>query len=111
MWIQFFLTVSAIDNITQTCAGTSVTVKLNAIPLAQFRPVPITGEQYILKWQRNGVAVPNYNNVFQWTAQRSQVVGTWVALLEFKTPQVRQDPNQLLIFEGTTAITSTGPCQ
>jgi hypothetical protein len=111
MWIQFFQIVDAIDNITQTCTGTSVTVKLNVIPLAQFRPNPIQGELYVLEWQKDQVPVPERKDQFQWTLQRSQAVGTWKALLKFYTPQVRQDPSRLLEFETTITITASGPCQ
>jgi len=109
MWIQFFQQISAIDNITETCQGTSITIKLNVIALGQFRDVPIPGETYDLRWYWNGSHFPDYDNVFEWTAERSLRLGLWRAELQFTTLQVRQDPNNLLLFEGSRTI-SNSPC-
>jgi hypothetical protein len=110
MWLQFFQTVSAIDNITKICDTQNVDVKLNVIPLAQFRPDPIIGELYELTWYKNDVEQPDYRQKFEWKQSRSESAGTWKAILRFISPQVRQDPNLLMTFEAETVIVETGPC-
>jgi len=107
-WLQFFATVSAIDNVTVSCQGNNVNVQLYAIPLAQFRSVKtqVPGETYLLRWVRNGQPVPVLDDTFEWTLDKAQVVGTWTAYLEFSTPQVRQDPNGLLSFEHSFTISA-----
>jgi len=109
MWIQFFQQVDAIDSITQSCVGTRVKVKLDVIPLAQFRTEPIPGEEYQLEWYLDGSPYDDYYNVFEWEAEKEDVVGVWSAYLTFITPEVRQDPNNLLTFDFSTII-SDAPC-
>jgi len=110
MWLQFFQTVSAIDNLATDCTANAVTVDLQVIPLGQFREIPIPGEQYTLTWLHNGVYDGTKDNVFVWTDSRSNAAGEWTAQLKFITQQVRQDPNLLLEFEAVTTIPISGPC-
>jgi len=110
MWLQFFRTVSAIDNITLTCDSTSVTAVLNVIPLAQFRSKSLDDETYFLRWFYNDNYVPSLDNTYTWTRVRSQAVGTWEARLQFSTSQVRYDPSSLLLFADRATIPATGPC-
>jgi hypothetical protein len=110
MWLQFFQTVSAIDSLTVTCDTNTATVILNVIQLAQFREVPIAGEEYDLTWYKNGAPDPSKNNLFQWIELRTVAAGDWTARLKFITPQVRHDPNLLLEFEAVTTIPASGPC-
>jgi len=113
MWLQFFSKVSAIDGIVVACDDAQVSVKLNAIPLGQFRSheTLVPGESYNLRWILNGNHVVSLDNLFEWTFDRSAAVGTWSANLDFVTPQVRQDPTNLLKFVDSFNVQATGPCQ
>ena len=87
-----------------------MSVKLNVLALGQFREKKIPGESLSVKWELNGTPVSILDGSFSWTLQRSDVIGTWTAYVDFVTPEVRQDPNGLLKFEHTFTISSNSPC-
>jgi len=114
MWLQFFAQVSLLDNITLACDATAAVVTLNAIPLAQFRPLHLRAqfalETYALSWHRNGVHIPSLDDTYTWSQPRPLAVGVWEARLQFSTPQVRHDPSNLLLFTLSVTIPASGPC-
>jgi len=111
MWLQFFRTVSLIDNITLTCADSSAVVVINVIPLAQFRTQSVQFEEsYLLRWFHDDQYVPGLDNTYSWTREWSEAVGTWEARLQFTTSQVRHDPSNLLSFLDRVTIPTSAPC-
>jgi len=97
MWLQFFKTVSVIDDVLLDIHGTSVDVTLNTLQLAQFRRTPVTGEQLIVTWIKDGVEVESLKNAFLWKDELANAAGKWVVQVQFITQEVRVDTNKLLI--------------
>jgi len=96
IWLRFFQRIKLIDSVDLQRTGANVAVTLSAIPLAQFRPVPIATERYTVVWSRNGVVNATLSNLFTWSAVSATAAGNWQVQLTFTTLEVRYDPNNYL---------------
>lgn len=69
-------------------------VTLNTLKLGPLR-LPgndVAGERLEIRWFYRGIEQPQFNNQFEINAR----VGAWSVSVQFITPEVRYDPNQLL---------------
>lgn len=69
-------------------------VTLNTLKLGPLR-LPgneVAGESLEIRWFYRGIEQPKFNNQFEINAR----VGAWYVSVQFITPEVRYDPNQLL---------------
>lgn len=96
IWLQFLTRISLIDNVTVTESSTSVYVSLTLLPVAQFRRTPIAGESYVINWYKNDVQIPSLSNLISWSESKVSAAGEWTTVVQFITPEVRSDPENLL---------------
>lgn len=69
-------------------------VTLNTLKLGPLR-LPgneVAGERLEIRWSYRGIEQPQFNNQFEINGR----VGAWSVSVQFITPEVRYDPNQLL---------------
>lgn len=49
-------------------------------------------------WIQNGLRLDHLDDVFNLNVSKSDAKGSWTVFLKYNTPQVRQDPKNLLTF-------------
>lgn len=69
-------------------------VVLKTLGLGQLRQTgnEIEGERLEIRWSHGGQERPEFDDLFEIDAQG----GAWSVAVQFITPEVRNDPNQLL---------------
>jgi len=97
MWYQFLRRISLIDNVLVGPIGNpdgSKPVILSTIKLGQLRDPDntIDGERLEVRWLRAGVEQEQFRDMFEIMAQP----GSWSVDVKFVTPEVRNDPQNLL---------------
>eukprot|EP01060_Flectonema_neradi_P039500 TRINITY_DN8720_c0_g1_i2.p1 TRINITY_DN8720_c0_g1~~TRINITY_DN8720_c0_g1_i2.p1 ORF type:complete len:490 (+),score=87.69 TRINITY_DN8720_c0_g1_i2:331-1800(+) len=100
MWWQFFMRMSAIDDIVVEHHLLRTHVKVETVELGQFRKEPIVGlnDRFDITWTHNNVPYPDLTGYFSWDLATTEARGTWVATVTYHTDEVRIDPNNLLTF-------------
>jgi hypothetical protein len=95
MWMQFLQRISLIDDLQIRNFLPPKNVTLTTLQLGQFRPVEsqIPGEAIHVKWYHNGNEQVALRDQFSIEADE----GGWLVEVTFETPEVRHDPNNLLI--------------
>jgi hypothetical protein len=75
-------------------AGGSHTVTADAVKLGQLRDggAYYPDERYEVRWSFDGTPQPELDDVFEFNTSRS---GSWSVVLQYLTPQIRSDPNNL----------------
>jgi len=95
MWMQFFQRISLIDSIHIRNFLPPKNVTLTTLKLGQLRDEDkqIPGEALRVKWYRNGAEEIDMRDQFSIMADE----GTWQVEVAFVTPEVRHDPDNLLV--------------
>jgi hypothetical protein len=105
MWYQFLERISLIDSVdvssTTNPDGTK-TVVLNTLKLGQLREPgnEVVGEELQVRWFHNNVEQPALNDMFQIDAAS----GSWSVQVHLETPEVRDDPQNLLTESETFTV-------
>lgn len=90
LWLQFLNRVNLIDNVTVNEVGDNVNVKLNVIPLGQFREGrQIPGEKYYITWIRNGNVRSDLTDKIAFNLPISDAIGNWEVKVVFETKEIR----------------------
>jgi len=97
MWYQFLRRISLIDSVLVGPIGNpdgSKPVILSTIKLGQLRDPGnvVDGERLEVRWLRAGVEQEEFRDMFEVMAQP----GSWSVQVTFVTPEVRNDPQNLL---------------
>jgi hypothetical protein len=98
MWYQFLQRISLIDSVDvadSTNPDGTKTVTVRTLQLGQLRPPTnaIDGEKLEITWTQGGTVRDDLQNQFTVDA----TAGSWSVQVEFSTPEVRSDPNKLLV--------------
>lgn len=109
MWLQFFKTVSAIENIALSCDASEILFSLETLGIGQFRQPPIPGEILTAQWFKEGVHQPSLDDNFSFSLNPLEAEGDWTARVSFKSDEIRYDPENLSTF--TKTINVPGDCQ
>jgi len=90
MWYEFFKIVSLIDNVVVD--GNNV--RLNTLQVAQFRQPgnEVPGEELKVRWYKGNQEQEDLRDSFEIVADS----GSWRVEADFMTPEVRNDPTNLL---------------
>jgi len=112
LWLQFLKKITLIDSVTYSCSGSTYKFTLQAIPLAELRPndKKINGEKYFVRWYRDGIHLADHDDQFEFSRSHESSLGNWRIQLKFETPEVRSDPNGLLISEKNFSIREYEKC-
>jgi hypothetical protein len=95
MWMQFLQRMQLLDGVTVSpSSGGSYTVTAEAVKLGQIREGGpyYPEERYELRWSHNGIPQPELDDLFSFDTDRT---GSWSLVLQYLTPQIRSDPNNL----------------
>ena len=94
MWLQLLEKMSLIDDVIVSNTGSTVTVSLEAVKLAQLRPEGAKpGEAYTVTWTQNGNVRTDLANKFTFSLPTSGNTGSWTVAIKYTTPEIRSDPN------------------
>ncbi|KAF9978883.1 hypothetical protein BGZ73_008885 [Actinomortierella ambigua] len=101
LWLKLLAKMSLLDDVRVECEnddvnGSIYNVKADLVPLGQFRKDQSKrgpGESYTIRWLLNGAHQPEYDDKISLTNVKG---GLWNIQVEFKTPEVRKDPQGLL---------------
>jgi len=98
MWHQFLTRISLVDGVeigSTTNPDFTRTVTLNTLQLGQLRApgTEIEGESLEIRWLFQGTEQPQFQDQFQINASS----GSWSVEVRFITPEVRHDPDSLLV--------------
>eukprot|EP00736_Rhodelphis_marinus_P002814 Rmarinus@m.20450 len=96
MWLQFFARMRVIDDVEVENDGTMTHFHLSLVPLADLRDTPREGEKYHVEWTHNGRPVVMLQDKYDFVLPSLEAAGSWSVTARFETPEVRQDPNNLL---------------
>lgn len=69
-------------------------IELQLVALGQFRESPVPGEEFIIRWKRNGEDLPDFANSSSITVENEPAMYT--AEVQLVTPEVRTDPHGYL---------------
>ena len=106
MWWQFFMRMSAIDDIEVEHLLLRTHVKVKTVGLGQFRDEAIPGlnDRLDISWIHNNIPQPQLVGYFSWDLPTASSRGTWIATVTYHTEEVRVDPSKLLTFTKTITI-------
>jgi hypothetical protein len=105
-WRKFLGQVRIIDSLqVLNRKNSAVHVKLNAIPLP---PSGNDQSSALLKisWHRDGEEVPALEDTLEWSLPQRDASGHWRAVVRLETPEVRSDPNGVLVDEAEILVTA-----
>lgn len=106
MWWEFFMRMSAIDDIEVQRHWSHTDVKVRTVGLGQFREAPLEhlNDRLDITWTKDGEDYPSLRGYFAWDLPNSEARGEWVATVTYHTDEVRIDPNGLLTFQQSVTI-------
>ncbi|GJJ15640.1 hypothetical protein Clacol_009918 [Clathrus columnatus] len=97
LWLSLLSRINLIDDITLNLQEerSALTIEIMPVPLGQFRSKLIEGEMYSIQWEKDGVPLTQYTNSTK-AVVHMNIYGNWRVTLDFHTPEVRMDSEQLL---------------
>eukprot|EP01062_Namystynia_karyoxenos_P011775 TRINITY_DN1422_c2_g1_i1.p1 TRINITY_DN1422_c2_g1~~TRINITY_DN1422_c2_g1_i1.p1 ORF type:complete len:602 (+),score=174.55 TRINITY_DN1422_c2_g1_i1:80-1885(+) len=100
MWLQFFARMSVIDDVKVETSAAQTSVRLQVVPLAQFRPAALPGvtERLSVQWTQGGKHRTDLDDQFEFSLPAGEATGSWRAAVRYETSEVRADPDGLLRF-------------
>ena len=102
MWHQFLMRMSLIDDVDVEYPpeGETAVVTLTAVPVGQFRevPVPDVTDRLTVRWVHDGNPMPELDDEFRFEVPLDSGTGSWSVTMVYETTEVRFDPQNLLTF-------------
>ena len=107
LWYALLRRVALIDDLAAGCSPTGErTLDLALVPLAELRADPVDVEEsYEITWARDGVEVPEFKNKTQ-LVDEGGAVGSYAVRVQYRTEEVRVDPDGLLVSEAALVVTT-----
>ncbi|ESK95678.1 hypothetical protein Moror_12545 [Moniliophthora roreri MCA 2997] len=107
LWLKLLGRLSLIDNITETCDGSSTILNATLVPVTQFRQGgPLPGETYTILWSKNGRVLNNFTN--KTVVAIDNASGSYTLDVKFSTPEIRLDRSG--VTEAQMVHTISGSC-
>ncbi|KAI5829045.1 hypothetical protein K523DRAFT_373203 [Schizophyllum commune Tattone D] len=90
MWNNLLSEISLIDNVTESCSGSTKTLTASLVPLAYLRTEPVSAEESLtIAWTKDGIAIADANNQTSISLDGNDVVGVYTVSVEYATSEVR----------------------
>ncbi|TRM65431.1 IgA peptidase M64-domain-containing protein [Schizophyllum amplum] len=90
MWNNLLAEISLIDGVNETCSGSTKTVKVALVPLAQLRTDPIDAEESLtIAWKKDGAAIASAANQTSVALDGEDAVGVYTVAVWYETSEVR----------------------
>lgn len=96
LWLNLLARISFIDSLDQDCSKIHPKLKLNVVPLAQFRSHPVYQESYQLTWyNEKGDRVKKFDDQYSIKLDRKDQGRSWRVKIVFQSDEIRK-PSELL---------------
>lgn len=117
LWHALLRRVSLIDELTSNCSSDASTgetqriLEVTLVPLAQLRDQPVNVEEsYEITWLKDDVEFELFKNKTQ-LVDDGHAVGNYTVTVQYRTEEVRVDPDGLLKGETRVVVDTTCGCQ
>lgn len=108
LWLKIMARISIIDEVLVYGPGPLVLVNLKTAGLGQFRTdgKRKDGEILEIRWFRDGLEQTDLAGKTAWTKPKTEALGSWESRVTFRTPEVRNDPRNLLVHRKFFSVSS-----
>jgi hypothetical protein len=93
LWARVLARVDLVDTAGAACVRGERVLSVRLVPLGQFREGEGkgAGERYRIRWTRDGVERPEWEDEVEVRARGKEGVGHWRADVRFESDQIRKD--------------------